>query len=280
MKKPFELLAQPDPRPDLEIEQGPKGEGVGAWVPQEKHARLAKYLSATRRARAKFPNRVLIDPFCGPGRIRVKDEATTRDGGALVAWRQSVVDEAPFTRILVGDLDPDRSAACEARLSALNAPVERFTGPAVDTVRQMANRVPRTALALAYVDPYNLQFLSFDIIRTLAALKRVDLLVHFSTMDLQRNVDLELDDKRARFDEAAPGWRERSKQLSKAQLRTAFFEYWQSKVCELGFTSSKEMPLVRAENGAPLYRLVFFGRHPLPNRIWDDVAKGPNWELF
>lgn len=99
-------------------------------------------------------------------------------------------------------------------------------------------------------------------------------------MDLQRNVDLELDSKRARFDEAAPEWRAHSIGVSKTQLPTAFFEHWQRKVQELGFTVSKEMPLVRAEGSAPLYRLVFFSRHPLPNRIWDDVAKGPNRELF
>jgi len=279
-RRTFDLKLEPDPCPDLEIELGPKSEGVGAWVPAEKHTLLAKLLGGTSGARAKFPNRALIDPFCGPGRIQVKGESITRDGGALVAWRQSLADGAPFTQILVGDLEPSRSAACAERLSALNAPVERFTGPAVETVKQMVARIPARALTLAYIDPYNLEFLSFAIIRTLAALKRVDLLVHFSTMDLQRNVDLELDDKRARFDDAAPGWRAHSKGLSKTQLSGAFFEYWRSKVRELGFTVSEEMPLVRAERSAPLYRLVFFSRHPLPNRIWGDVAKGRNMNLF
>lgn len=279
-RRAFELKIEPDPCPNLEVELGPKGEGVGAWVPTEKHTRLAKYLGATSRARVKFPKRVLLDPFCGPGRIRVKDESITRDSGALVAWRQSLADNAAFTQVLVGDIEAGRSAACEARLAALKAPVERFTGPAVDTIKQMAARVPARALTLAYIDPYNLEFLSFEIIRTLAALKSVDLLIHFSTMDLQRNVDLELDDRRARFDDAAPGWRAHSKGLSKAQLPGAFFEFWRSKVQGLGFAVSREMPLVRAENRAPLYRLVFFSRHPLPKRIWDDVAKGPNRGLF
>lgn len=29
----------------------------------------------------------------------------------------------------------------------------------------------------------------------------------------------------------------------------------------------------------PLYHLVFFSRHELPNRIWSDVAQGPNREF-
>jgi len=39
------------------------------------------------------------------------------------------------------------------------------------------------------------------------------------------------------------------------------------------------MPLVRDEGNRPLYHLVFFSRHELPNRIWGDVAQGPNREF-
>jgi three-Cys-motif partner protein len=279
-RRQFELTAEPDPCPELEVELGPGGDGVGAWIPTEKHTRLAKYVRATWGARAKLPSRVFIDPFCGSGRIQVRGEAGTRDGGALVAWRQALLNRAPFSRMLVGDLLPARSAACAARLAALQAPVERFTGPAVDTVRKMVARVPSGSLTLAYLDPYNLEALSFEIIRTLSTLRKVDLLVHFSRMDLHRNVDMELDAKRARFDEAAPDWREHLARVAKPQLPGAFFEYWQSKVRGLGFSVSAEMPLVTADNGAPLYRLVFFSRHELPNRIWGDVARGPNRELF
>jgi hypothetical protein len=31
--------------------------------------------------------------------------------------------------------------------------------------------------------------------------------------------------------------------------------------------------------GQPIYRMVFFARHDLPNRIWDDVARGQNRSL-
>jgi hypothetical protein len=32
--------------------------------------------------------------------------------------------------------------------------------------------------------------------------------------------------------------------------------------------------LVYNDRNHAIYRLVFFSRHELPNRIWDDVAKG------
>lgn len=60
-----------DPYPELLVELGPHGRGVGRWVPEQKHLYLTQYLHATRKAKAKFKQRVLIDPFSGPGRIQV-----------------------------------------------------------------------------------------------------------------------------------------------------------------------------------------------------------------
>lgn len=275
-----EFQTTPDPCPHLTIERGPKDEGVGSWVPQEKHRLLRHYLSGSRYAWARFPRRVFIDPFSGPGRIQVKGEPFTRDGGSIVAWRE-LAEVAPFTHVFVGDIDPERCSACRQRLEALGAPVAGFVGPAIDTVKQMVSQVPRGALTMAYIDPYNLEYLSFEIIRELASLPKIDLAVHFSTMDLQRNVDFELDPKRARFDDAAPGWRSiRAVRGSKASLRAAFFAYWCELVKKLGFEHSREMPLVRNEQGAAIYRLVFFAKHAFPQKIWNDVARSPQGDMF
>lgn len=280
-KSPFQLPTTQDPCPELMIERGPDTQGVGKWVPEQKHTLLAKMIGGTRGARAKWSNRILIDPFCGPGRIQVKGESFTRDGGTIVAWRQASTHKVPFTQVLIGDLDEDRVKACEAKLRALGAPVEAFIGPAADTVKQMQIRVPGRSLCLAYIDPYNLEYLSFSIIEELAKLKNVDFAVHFSIMDMIRNVDMELDPNRARFDDAAPGWRRElgNDKLSKSQLPQAFFSYWKGLVEKCGFSVSTEMPLVTNDQHRPIYRLVFFSRHSFPNEIWDDIAKGPNLEL-
>jgi three-Cys-motif partner protein len=108
--------------------------------------------------------------------------------------------------MLVGDLDPDRAHACAERLRAVGAPVTPFVGPADETIKSMVASIPPRSLCMAYIDPYNLELLSFSLIQALATLK-VDLAINFSTMDLQRNAELEFDPKRARFDGTAPGWR-------------------------------------------------------------------------
>lgn len=277
----FVLQVHPDLRPDLAVERGPSQEGVGWWVPEVKHTLIGKYIHATRKAQLKFKERVLIDPFCGPGRIQVKGESFTRDGGAIAAWNQSVLSNCRFTKVLIGDILPDRALACEARLSALGAPVLKFDGPAEETVDQMARAVPFGALCLAYIDPYNLEFLSMSLIKRLAKLPNVDFAVHFSLMDLSRNVDMELDPNRDRFRHASPGWRDRAPAttLPKAKLATWFFEDWCRQIADLGFSIQREMPLVADGNGRVLYRLVFFSRHALPDRIWGDIAKSPNLQF-
>lgn len=278
----FALPHCDDLTPDAPVEVG-NGEGVGWWVPRDKHTYLAKWIDGTREARRKnWKHLVLVDAFSGPGRIRVKDEVATRPGGCVIAWLQSVASKVPFTHVLIGDIDQERADACEQRLRAVGAPVRKFAGPAAETIPAMVQAIPSGALVLAYLDPYNLALLHFDIIKQLAALKHIDFAVHFSVYDMYRNVDMELDDERARFDEAAPGWRQAIDVhgMSKTQLKQAFLDYWMGLVRGLGFTFSEAMPLVRGDRNAPMYRLACFSRHPLPNKVWRDVARDDNMSLF
>jgi three-Cys-motif partner protein len=271
-----------DPLPNLVVDHGKNNDGVGQWVAQEKHRYLSTYIDAARAAAKSrfFSEWVFIDPFCGPGRMRQRNETITRPGGSVVAWRQSQASGTPFGKVFIGDIDPQRSAACEARLRALGAPVQRFDGPASETVLEMVKLVPARALCLVYIDPYNLALLSYPMIEALARLPKVDFVVHFSTMDLIRNVAAELDPDRARFDEVSPGWRERMSGVANQSLAVAFFDDWHKKVKALNFEFSKAMPLIMNDDQREIYRLVFFARNDLPIRLWADVARDPNRGLF
>jgi three-Cys-motif partner protein len=176
---------------------------------------------------------------------------------------------------LIGDLDSARAQACEQRLTAIGATARSFPGPGAETIKAMVSGVPARSLCMAYVDPYNLERLSFAIFQELASLRKVDLAVNFSTMDLQRNVEFEFDPERARFDDVAPGWRKHPPILvaSKRNVKLTFFNYWCDLVKGLGFQHSQQMPLVRNNQGHGIYRMIFISRHSFPKCIWDDVAR-------
>jgi len=143
----------------------------------------------------------------------------------------------------------------------------------VDAVRQIRSG---GTLCFAYIDPYNLALLDFEMLKKISTL-HVDLTTHFSTMNLRRNVEMEFDADRARFDSVAPGCRAAIQvdKLPKSELVGAFFRYWLNQVSGLNFSTAREMPLIPNDSGHEIYRLVFFARHELPLRIWADVARGP-----
>lgn len=280
-RRRFELMHGPDPAGHLPVERGTKGRGVGPWVPASKHTFLAKYIEGTRLMRKRWPQRVYVDLFCSTGRIEVEGEGLTRHGGAAIAWLHSRVD-APFTKCIVGDLDATRADACAERLQRLGASVVALHGPAEETVEAALREIPSNALSLVFLDPYNLAYLSFKIIERLATLRKVDFAVHFSTMDLRRNVLAEFNPERARFDAAAPGWRDHidPEAFIRGDADDAFFAYWCGLVERLGFIISDRKALVRDDGNRPLYHLVFFSRDGRPNAVWSDVAQGVNRELF
>lgn len=268
----------PDTNPDLFVERGKNDEGVGKWVVEQKYMYLSKYIDAARAASIKWKSRVYIDPFCGPGRIQVRNELFTRPNGAVSAWLQSKKSGSPFTKMLIGDISKERTKACQERLQSQGANVSAFVGPAQETVKRMIEAVPFGSLCFVYVDPYNLELLDYGMIETLAKLQNVDFVFHFSSMDLTRNIDQEL--IRGRFDKVAPSWQLKTDRASKSNLFPIFFDHWQSLIKELGFTRSKSMPIITNDRNAGIYNLVFFAKHPLPLKFWKDVAKGPNMELF
>ena len=65
-------------------------------------------------------------------------------------------DALAFISCLVGDLDETRASACAERLRAMGAPATAFPGAAEATMDQVLKAIPKGALCLAYLDPYNL----------------------------------------------------------------------------------------------------------------------------
>jgi three-Cys-motif partner protein len=215
-------------------------EVVGVWA-TEKHAYLQRYVDIARATRSKYlgngkAGATLIDLFCGPGRAKVRETGSWIDGSSIAAWKVSVKGNAPFSRVLVADLDDAKRKACVERLKRLGAPVEELAGSAVEAAEAVTRLLNPYGLHFAFIDPYSLGALDFSIIRALAKLKRIDMLIHLSAMDLQRNLEANIASEVSAFDAFAPGWRKNvhATQSSRSEVRRQVIEYWRTLVAQRG----------------------------------------------
>jgi len=259
-------------RYELDPADGLRRELVGAWA-QEKHQRLRHYVDISRAARRKFQgNSTFIDLYCGPGRARIKDSNIVIPGSAVAAASEAQRHSA-FGEIYIADLDETNVAHCEQRLAQEQIqPVFSFVGEAETTVQTIRQKLSPSALHLAFLDPYNIQALPFSVIRTLAELPRMDLLIHVSTMDLQRNVKAFM--ANGKLDRFAPGWRERVEPAARNDVALlAVFHHWCDLIRRLGYQEVGD--LVERVSGArnqPLYWLVLASKNSLGKEFWGKVS--------
>jgi len=254
-------------------------EDVGEWV-ADKHELLCDYIQISTYTRKKYlppdgrGGSTCIDLFCGPGRAKIRDTGEFVDGGCVAAWRKSVNGGAPFSKVIIGDIDEQRLALAKTRLERLGAPVTALLGPAKETASEAVQACGVGALNFAFLDPYSLGTLDFSIILALSRLYRIDIMVHVSQMDLQRNFDRNSFKDRSALDAFAPGWRDEVDTSSTQRTgRQAYFEYWKRLVSSTGIKTNAEIRLVTGPGHQPLYLLLLATRHELAHKFWGIVAQ-------
>lgn len=259
-KKTSVLLDPEDNLPAME---------VGRWVTETKHKILGRYVHISHAARKKYINSAYIDLFAGPGRVMVKGLNHFADGGPIAAWKIAKANDGCFTHFLVADASPDYLAALKLRLEKFGAPGSYFPGVAHDTIDEILKVIPSSGLHLALLDPFNAGHLHFSIIKKLATLKRVDIAVHLSTGDIQRNISKGLKDGFSTLDNFAPGWQQHvNKYTSKQEMRKQFIDYWKELVCSTGMKVCDTMYPVKNSKESRMYHLCLLSYHPLANNFW------------
>jgi len=257
---------------------------VGEWA-KEKHERLRKFVNISRYARQKYVDpaksklqggavggATYIDLFSGPGRSRIRESGEIIDGSPVVAFRASVESGARFTEVHLGDLNPEFCKAACARVKAIGGNSFAYAGRATDTVSEVTASLRPEGLHFALLDPFNLEGLSFEVVRALSSMKHIDLLLHLSLQDLQRNLDRYVASEQSPLDVFAPGWRQHTDpKQGQRGFRAALLTYWQSLVRRLGFQHQRAGELVTGTGGQRLYWLIFLSRHSIANDFWDKI---------
>jgi three-Cys-motif partner protein len=250
---------------------------VGPWA-SEKHERLRKYVDSYRSARAMFLSprgdggASYIELFSGPGRSQVDSGGYFIDGSPLVAFKAAQSSETKFSELHFNDLDLENVDALRQRITKLGGAAQFYNEPATTAVDRVIYALNPAGLHFAFLDPYNLESLPFSIIQKLAKLSRMDMLIHVSIFDLQRNLRRYLSEGRV-LDSFMPGWRDAvDVNRGDPAVRTELLRYWLGLIKGLGTTPAEGIELVSATGGQRLYWLVFVSAHPLGRKLWNDIS--------
>jgi three-Cys-motif partner protein len=247
---------------------------VGEWT-LEKHARLKRYIDISRAVRRKFVRRAgatYIDLFCGPGKSTIRETGEAIRGSPVVAVATANEGQTPFTDVFLADSDEVAVRAAADRVRSLGASVHAEVGPAKETVKKVVAGLDQYALHFAFLDPFNLDPLPFSVIEELAHMKRMDMLIHVSIQDLQRNLRRYMEEDDGVLDHFAPGWRQRVDVRSTDRIvRTEIFRHWLNLIRGLDMEPSEGIERVSGSKNQPLYWLVFVSRHERAKDFWEKI---------
>jgi three-Cys-motif partner protein len=244
---------------------------VGPWT-AEKHDYLRRYITATKAARARFLPPVgsggaaFIDLFAGPGRAQVRGHKEIIDGSPLIAARHQ---DAPFTDILLCEMETGSAAALRQRLTG-DARVQVFEGDCNVEIDRLTAAVPQHGLNLALIDPFGVSPLRFDTLARLARFERMDILLHFPTNDLVRNLKQHAD--RITTFLGTQSWKDR---VTDPRDVLMLLDVLREQLLPFGYQKAEVRyePLLKNTKNAPLYHLVLVAKHGLAEKIWRSVIR-------
>jgi three-Cys-motif partner protein len=260
----------PDPGDGLPVQC------VGPWV-KDKHHYLREYIEETSGTRRNYLSptggrpfaggAAFIDLFAGPGRARIRSTGEIIDGSPLIALSHVA---APFSRVILCDVDEENVSALEARTAKYGKRVSVVPGDCHAKIDEIMALVPRHAFNIALIDGFNLGSLLFPTIAKLAQRKRMDLIIHFPTMDAKRNYTRGALRKlgHATGSNSMEDLIGRPKDIAKAILEL------RASLKSLGYTGYRSIavPIKNTKNGT-LYHLLHASKAGKGDAIWSNVTK-------
>ena len=153
-------------------------------------------------------------------------------------------------------------------------------------VYEVSKALNSDALHFAFLDPYNLGSLDFQIFVELSQYKRMDILAHVSALDLQRNFGkyLKEPDKACPIDQFLPNWRNLFDVNATGVTadRNCLLNAWKNRLEELDLDMAETAELVTGSKKQPLYWLMFAAKHDRAHEFWEKVRdlKGQTRQMF
>lgn len=255
---------------------------VGAWA-EDKYRIVALYdeLFSTGM-KNKWPTRVYLDLYAGPGFSRIKGTNHFIAGSPLLALAVS----DPFDKYIFCESAPEAMAALKKRVARLfpRKDVRFVPGDCNERIGEVCAEIPQGSkdhgvLSLCFLDPFDIS-LKFTTVRRLGSFYLDFLFLLALHMDANRNVASYLSLGNAKADEflGLSDWRERWRIAESGGTDFPHFlaDEYSNQMERLGYLAMPyhKMKLIRSdEKNLPLYHLALFSRDKLAHKYWDDVLK-------
>jgi three-Cys-motif partner protein len=270
----------------------------GLYTPEIKKHSLEKirrhnYYAAifSMSMRKKWPQRVYIGLYCGPGRAVVAESGEIVETSAMGVVQQ----EVPFTKYIFVDSDPQCIEALGSRIKAANGSIDvelicRNVNESVDQVIKAMPSFSKEAglLSLCFVDPFRAD-LDFDVLRQLGRY-RMDFLIMLPLgFDIRRNLARylhdEADDRIGKLIDR-PNWRTewRASLRPEREFLRFLLEKFDDAMESLGYKRREMKDTVSvkvAGMGVYLYSLALYSKHAKGIEFWKTTLAGtdPQFEM-
>lgn len=233
---------------------------------------LKRYLEITSTAmKNKFSTRCFLDLQAGPGKNKIANEIVF--GSPLI----SLMLQHPFTHYFFNENDRICFNSLKARISAspLCANVQLFDLDVGSGVQDMINALPdrgQSSLNVAFLDPEGLEA-PWEVVEQLASVKRMDLIINFSTSGILRNAKINPDVVDKFF--GNPDWR-RIWDHGGSLRRRKLIDHYLDGLKKFGYRHINEGGeseiSARNRKNAEVYAIIYASKNPLGEKFWKQSA--------
>ena len=255
---------------------------IGPWA-EDKYRYVGMYAEMfSTGMKNKWPRRLYLDLFSGPGYSRVRDTGRVVLGSPMIAL--SLPD--PFDEYVFSDESPEALDALRTRVVGLDQqlPVTYIPGDANVAVARIVKVVSATpsksTLSFCFLDPYKLN-IHFQTVQRIAEGRAVDFLILLALyIDANRNIQWYVGDDNPTIDLFLGDrtWRPRWKTAERAGDSIVKFlaNEYSARMGQIGYLTMtlEDMVKVRTrDKRLPLYYLAFFSKHARGLEFWRSVRK-------
>ena len=261
------------------------------WT-EEKLDYLQRYLDifliTMKDSKRKWRSINFIDLFSGPGKCRIDNSNRIVLGSPLLALTHS---KYKFDHYFFSDTNDKALTALKTRCEKAdlnNVNISYYCEDGNIAVDKIINLIQKmddvyiekiwNSLNLAFLDPEGLE-LRWSTIEKLSKVKKMDLIIYFSVMGVNREMPNEIDlPSPTKLDIFFGGneWRDIYKRnCNPSTRRKEIHDLYRQKLISLGYLDIRETePVIRNKtHNAPLYCLFFASKNKVGNDFWRKVVQ-------